>query len=55
MPIDKSIFKSRRFISAVATVIVMVLVAFAPEFEPLESTVVESVTDVVLSLIEAIL
>ena len=53
--IDYSIFKSRRFISAVATIIVMVVVAAVPELEPLESTVVQSVTDVVQALIEAAL
>jgi len=52
--IDYSIFKSRRFISAVATIIVMV-VAAVPELEPLESTVVQSVTDVVQALIEVAL
>ena len=51
--IDTSIFKSRRFIGAVVAITVMVLVAFVPQLEPLESTVVEVVTDVVLTLIEA--
>jgi hypothetical protein len=49
--IDYSIFKSRRFISAVVTIIVMVLVAVVPQLEPLESTVV----DTLVALAEIIL
>lgn len=49
--IDKPIFKSKRFISAVVGVVVMVLVAYLPELAPFETIILENVADVVVALI----
>ncbi|MFP4322647.1 MAG: hypothetical protein ACLFTK_09350 [Anaerolineales bacterium] len=51
MSFDKPIFKSKRFISAVVGVLVMLVVAFVPELQALESQLAEGVTAIVLALI----
>lgn len=49
--LDKSLFESKRFISAVAVVIAMVLVIFVPEFQDVETELVESLTILGLALV----
>jgi hypothetical protein len=49
--LDKPLFKSRRFISALIGLVMMVLVAYVPDLQPIEAVLVESITQVVLALI----
>ncbi len=51
MSFDKPIFKSKRFISALVGVLVMIVVAFVPELHPLEGDLASGITDIVLALI----
>ena len=39
------IFKSRRFIASVTGLVVMVVVAFVPQLQPLEEALVEIIVD----------
>lgn len=49
--LDKPIFKSKRFISALVGIIVMLVVAYVPDLQPFEKTLVSGISDVVLALI----
>ena len=49
--LDKPIFKSKRFVSAVVGLIFMILVAYIPQLQPLEKDIVVHVTDVIVALI----
>lgn len=42
--LNKEIWKSKRFISAVATVIALVIVSLVPEFEDMQNELVETLT-----------
>lgn len=49
--LDKPIFRSKRFISALMGLLVMILVAYVPELAPLEASVAKYASDVVIALI----
>lgn len=49
--LDKSLFESKRFISAVAVVIAMVLVVLVPDFQNVETELVEALTVLGLALV----
>jgi hypothetical protein len=47
-----SLLRSRRFIAAVVSLLVMVLVVAVPQLEPLEDGLVSIVVSVILALLE---
>jgi hypothetical protein len=48
-----SLLRSRRFIAAVVTLAVMVLVVAVPQLEPLEEGLVNIIVSIILALLEA--
>jgi len=49
--LDKPLFRSKRFISAVIGVVIMIIVAFVPELATYELLLVEQLTQIVVALI----
>lgn len=48
---DKPIYLSKRFISALVGLVLMVVIAYVPDLKPYEPALIEGVSQVVMALI----
>lgn len=49
--LDKPLFKSKRFISAVVGVIIMMVVAFVPQLDAYQGEIVDAITEIIMALV----